>query len=243
MISAPAENSSSAHGTEPSASAPKLDHAVDGERHAEHSTRDLSPAEAGRGAQAQTVGGEGEEKPEHADHQGQRSESTFGQGRSFESWVEKVASRWLRAGRSHLRSAPRLDVEVSLTRGSSRVPPLERRRPPYRAALLAGGAARKDPHLARLDPPRRRAGRGRLRVAESQGPFAEYGIRVRTHAAANGEVGTSALVPLALGGHRAGSEIQTPMAIVILFGLISSTLLNMVVVPTLYLRYGGTSSA
>ena len=47
-----------------------------------------------------------------------------------------------------------------------------------------------------------------------------------------------ALVPLALGGGRTGSEIQTPMAIVILCGLTSSTLLNMIVVPTLYLRYG-----
>jgi CzcA family heavy metal efflux pump len=47
-----------------------------------------------------------------------------------------------------------------------------------------------------------------------------------------------ALIPLALGGGKTGSEIQTPMAIVILCGLMSSTLLNMVVVPTLYLRYG-----
>ena len=47
-----------------------------------------------------------------------------------------------------------------------------------------------------------------------------------------------ALIPLALGGGTAGSEIQTPMAIVILCGLTTSTLLNMFVVPTLYLRYG-----
>lgn len=47
-----------------------------------------------------------------------------------------------------------------------------------------------------------------------------------------------ALIPLALGGGTTGSEIQTPMAIVILFGLITSTLLNMFVVPALYLRYG-----
>jgi CzcA family heavy metal efflux pump len=47
-----------------------------------------------------------------------------------------------------------------------------------------------------------------------------------------------ALVPLALGGGKAGSEIQTPMAIVILCGLATSTLLNMIVVPTLYLQYG-----
>ena len=46
-----------------------------------------------------------------------------------------------------------------------------------------------------------------------------------------------ALIPLAVGGGKTGSEIQTPMAIVILCGLTTSTLLNMVVVPTLYLRY------
>ena len=46
-----------------------------------------------------------------------------------------------------------------------------------------------------------------------------------------------ALIRLALGGGRTGGEIQTPMAIVILCGLTTSTLLNMVVVPTLYLRY------
>jgi Cu/Ag efflux pump CusA len=47
-----------------------------------------------------------------------------------------------------------------------------------------------------------------------------------------------ALIPLALGGGQSGSEIQTPMAIVILCGLITSTLLNMFVVPTLYLKHG-----
>jgi Cu/Ag efflux pump CusA len=47
-----------------------------------------------------------------------------------------------------------------------------------------------------------------------------------------------ALIPLALGGGKPGSEIQTPMAIVILFGLLTSMLLNMVVVPALYLRFG-----
>ena len=47
-----------------------------------------------------------------------------------------------------------------------------------------------------------------------------------------------ALIPLALRGGQSGSEIQTPMAIVILCGLATSTLLNMFVVPTLYLRYG-----
>jgi len=47
-----------------------------------------------------------------------------------------------------------------------------------------------------------------------------------------------ALIPLALGGGEPGSEIQAPMAIVILFGLFTSTALNMLVIPALYLRFG-----
>ncbi len=47
-----------------------------------------------------------------------------------------------------------------------------------------------------------------------------------------------ALVPLVLAAGEPGSEIQSPMAVVILFGLLSSTLLNMIVVPALYLRFG-----
>lgn len=46
------------------------------------------------------------------------------------------------------------------------------------------------------------------------------------------------LLPLALAAGQPGSEIQAPMALVILFGLLSSTLLNMVVVPALYARFG-----
>ncbi|MGV3771670.1 MAG: efflux RND transporter permease subunit [Verrucomicrobiales bacterium] len=47
-----------------------------------------------------------------------------------------------------------------------------------------------------------------------------------------------ALIPLALGGDKPGNEIQTPMAIVILFGLLTSMLMNMILVPALYLRFG-----
>jgi CzcA family heavy metal efflux pump len=44
-----------------------------------------------------------------------------------------------------------------------------------------------------------------------------------------------ALVPLALKGDMPGNEIQSPMAIVILGGLLSSTLLNGFVIPVVYL--------
>ncbi len=43
-----------------------------------------------------------------------------------------------------------------------------------------------------------------------------------------------ALIPLAINGSAAGNEIQAPMAVVILGGLISSTALNIYVVPSLY---------
>ncbi|GAG94548.1 unnamed protein product, partial [marine sediment metagenome] len=43
-----------------------------------------------------------------------------------------------------------------------------------------------------------------------------------------------ALIPLAVEGHRPGNEIQSPMAVVILGGLITSTLLNLYVIPAVY---------
>ena len=47
-----------------------------------------------------------------------------------------------------------------------------------------------------------------------------------------------ALVPLLIAGNIAGQEIEFPMAIVILGGLVTSTLLNLFVVPSLYLQFG-----
>tara|TARA_R110000796_G_scaffold96719_1_gene203154 strand:- start:607473 stop:610466 length:2994 start_codon:yes stop_codon:yes gene_type:complete len=44
-----------------------------------------------------------------------------------------------------------------------------------------------------------------------------------------------ALIPLALKGGESGNEIQSPMAVVILGGLLSATLLNLVVIPCVYL--------
>lgn len=46
------------------------------------------------------------------------------------------------------------------------------------------------------------------------------------------------LLPLAIGSGDPGREIEGPMAIVILGGLITSTALNLLVLPSLALRYG-----
>jgi Cu/Ag efflux pump CusA len=46
------------------------------------------------------------------------------------------------------------------------------------------------------------------------------------------------LLPLALGAGEPGREIEGPMAIVILGGLVTSTLLNLLILPTLALRFG-----
>ena len=51
-----------------------------------------------------------------------------------------------------------------------------------------------------------------------------------------------ALVPLVVAGRIPGHEIEYPMAIVILGGLVTSTLLNLFVVPSLYLRFGRACS-
>ncbi len=46
------------------------------------------------------------------------------------------------------------------------------------------------------------------------------------------------LIPLALGAGEPGREIQQPMAVVILGGIVTSTFLNMIVIPALYLKFG-----
>ena len=43
-----------------------------------------------------------------------------------------------------------------------------------------------------------------------------------------------ALVPMILGGDKSGNEIQSPMAVVVLGGLLTSTLLNIYVIPIVY---------
>lgn len=46
------------------------------------------------------------------------------------------------------------------------------------------------------------------------------------------------LFPLVLGGNRPGHEIEYPMAVVILGGLVTSTAMNLLLVPTLFARFG-----
>ena len=47
-----------------------------------------------------------------------------------------------------------------------------------------------------------------------------------------------ALIPLVAAGSKPGNEIQSPMGLVILGGLLTSTLLNLVLVPVLFARWG-----
>ena len=52
-----------------------------------------------------------------------------------------------------------------------------------------------------------------------------------------------ALVPIALSGDKPGHEIEHPLAVVILGGLVTSTVLNLFLMPPLYLRFGRTRAA
>lgn len=52
-----------------------------------------------------------------------------------------------------------------------------------------------------------------------------------------------ALVPLALAGNKPGHEIEHPMAVVILGGLVTSTVLNLFLMPALYLAFGHARGA
>ena len=47
-----------------------------------------------------------------------------------------------------------------------------------------------------------------------------------------------ALVPLVIAGTIPGNEIEHPLAVTILGGLVTATLLNLFVLPSLYLRFG-----
>ena len=52
-----------------------------------------------------------------------------------------------------------------------------------------------------------------------------------------------ALLPLVISGLKPGHEVEYPLAVVILGGLVTSTLLNLFLLPALYLRFGRRTSA
>ena len=52
-----------------------------------------------------------------------------------------------------------------------------------------------------------------------------------------------ALVPIVIGGNRPGQEIEHPMAIVIIGGLATSTLLNLLFMPALYWKFAKAKSS
>jgi Cu/Ag efflux pump CusA len=52
-----------------------------------------------------------------------------------------------------------------------------------------------------------------------------------------------ALLPIVIAGNRPGHEIEHPLAVVIVGGLVTSTLLNLFLMPSLYLRFGSPRKA
>lgn len=52
-----------------------------------------------------------------------------------------------------------------------------------------------------------------------------------------------ALLPLVISGQKPGHEVEYPLAVVILGGLVTSTVLNLFLLPPLYLRFGHRSAA
>jgi CzcA family heavy metal efflux pump len=64
------------------------------------------------------------------------------------------------------------------------------------------------------------------------------GERLRPILMTTGAAGL-AILPLVIFGDLPGHEIEYPMAVVILGGLVTSTLLNLFILPALYLRFGG----
>ncbi len=103
-------------------------------------------------------------------------------------------------------------------------------------------------YLETLAIPRRRGRSGVLLVSHYRHLMAEEGLRL-AEAVVQGSrerlalvlmtalTAGLALIPLVLAGDRAGNEIQSPMAQVILGCLLSSTFLNLILVPALFARW------
>lgn len=52
-----------------------------------------------------------------------------------------------------------------------------------------------------------------------------------------------ALLPIIIGGPKPGYEVEYPLAVVVVGGLVSSTLLNLLLLPSVYLKYGKSFKA
>jgi Cu/Ag efflux pump CusA len=99
---------------------------------------------------------------------------------------------------------------------------------------LLGLAARTDVLLIRRCQELEREG-------ETFGPsLVERAARERLGPILTSAVAIAAvMLPFVIAGSRAGLEVVHPMAVVILGGLVTSTLLSLLVLPALYLRFGG----
>jgi Cu/Ag efflux pump CusA len=99
---------------------------------------------------------------------------------------------------------------------------------------LLGLAARTDVLLIRRCQELEREG-------ETFGPsLVERAARERLGPILTSAVAIAAvMLPFVIAGSRAGLEVVHPMAVVILGGLVTSTLLSLFVLPALYLRFGG----
>jgi CzcA family heavy metal efflux pump len=76
------------------------------------------------------------------------------------------------------------------------------------------------------------------------GDSVEHGARERFTPILTSAVATAAvMLPFVIAGTRPGLEVVHPMAVVILGGLVTSTLLALFVLPALYLRFGGRRPA
>ncbi len=62
--------------------------------------------------------------------------------------------------------------------------------------------------------------------------------RVRSRTLATALVTALAMLPIAVDSDNPGREIMGPMATIIIGGLVSSTILNLLILPALMLRYG-----
>jgi hypothetical protein len=58
----------------------------------------------------------------------------------------------------------------------------------------------------------------------------------------NSTPSTRAPADFSIGAGEPGREIQQPMAVVILGGIVTSTFLNMIVIPALYPKYGAAAA-